>query len=146
MGTQQILMIVLGVIVVGIAVSVGLAMFDAQSYSSNRSALASELQFHSTVIVQLWKMPTSLGGASMNQANITPASVGSALGFQLAGGVWSLTNENGEYRVISTNSGVVVVAGLGRDTKGGKHPYAEMTVDLLTSDISTTLSDKEAFD
>nr|MBC8383659.1 hypothetical protein [Candidatus Cloacimonadota bacterium] len=43
MGTQQILLIVLSVIIVGIAVAVGITMFNAQSVNSNRNACIADM-------------------------------------------------------------------------------------------------------
>ena len=43
MGTQQILMIVLSVIVVGAAVAVGIQMFDTQANNQARNAVVSDL-------------------------------------------------------------------------------------------------------
>ena len=44
MGQQQLLLIVLGVIIVGIAVVVGISVFTASSSSSNQDAVISDLQ------------------------------------------------------------------------------------------------------
>ena len=43
MGTQQILLIVLSVIIVGIAVAVGITMFNAQATNSNRQAVVGDM-------------------------------------------------------------------------------------------------------
>ena len=43
MGQQQLLLIVLGVIIVGIAVVVGINVFTASAASSNRDAITSDL-------------------------------------------------------------------------------------------------------
>lgn len=62
MGTQQILLIVLSVIVVGAAIAVGIDMFNKQDYTSNRSAAAADVQLFLTQVLQYYKMPTQLGG------------------------------------------------------------------------------------
>lgn len=62
MGTQQILLIVLSVIIVGAAVAVGIDMFNRQDYISNRSAAASDTQVYLTQVLQYYKMPEQLGG------------------------------------------------------------------------------------
>lgn len=43
MGQQQLLLIILGVIIVGIAIAVGLSMFTAQSVNANKDAIISDL-------------------------------------------------------------------------------------------------------
>ena len=43
MGQQQLLLIILGVIIVGIAIAVGLSLFSAQSVQSNSDAIINDL-------------------------------------------------------------------------------------------------------
>ena len=43
MGQQQLLLIILGVIVVGIAVAVGITMFSDSAISANRDAVTNDL-------------------------------------------------------------------------------------------------------
>jgi hypothetical protein len=145
MGAQQILMIVVGVIIVGIAVAVGFYMFGSNAYSANRSALAAELQTLSTPLLQFWKLPSSMGGANSDTSLLTMASVGGALGFSSVSGIYSMTSGNGEYRILSIDTGVIEIGALGTETKGGKHPYAVMTVDLLTGEIETAISEATGF-
>jgi hypothetical protein len=45
MGQQQLLLIVLGVIIVGIAVVVGINLFTANAISSNRDGVVSDLNY-----------------------------------------------------------------------------------------------------
>lgn len=44
MGTQQLLMIVICVIVVAAAIGVGIAMFNQRDFSSNSQAIMAEMQ------------------------------------------------------------------------------------------------------
>jgi len=62
MGTQQILMIVLSVIIVGAAIAVGIQMFDTQANNQARNALVSDMmQFG--VNAQAWyRQPVVMGG------------------------------------------------------------------------------------
>ena len=64
MGQQQLLLIVLGVIVVGIAVVVGINLFNANSVSSNRDGVVSDLNNLGAMAQQYYKKPTSMGGGS----------------------------------------------------------------------------------
>ena len=43
MGQQQLLLVILGVIIVGIAIAVGIGLFGADSVSSNRDAIINDL-------------------------------------------------------------------------------------------------------
>ena len=62
MGQQQLLLIVLGVIVVGIAVVVGINLFNANAVSSNRDGVVSDLNHLGAMAQQFYKKPTSQGG------------------------------------------------------------------------------------
>ena len=75
MGSQQVLIIVIGVIVVGVAVGVGIMIFNNMTFSSNKSAIANDLQEFSTKMSQYWMLPSSMGGANQNISNVTDAGL-----------------------------------------------------------------------
>ena len=62
MGQQQLLLIVLGVIVVGIAVVVGINLFNASSIEANRDGVVSDLNNLGAMAIQFYKKPVSMGG------------------------------------------------------------------------------------
>ncbi len=62
MGQQQLLLIVLGVIVVGIAVVVGINLFNANAVASNRDAVISDLNNLGAMAQQYYKKPASMAG------------------------------------------------------------------------------------
>ena len=62
MGQQQLLLIVLGVIIVGIAVVVGINVFTASSFEANKSALVSDLQTIGSMAQQYYRKPSAMGG------------------------------------------------------------------------------------
>jgi hypothetical protein len=62
MGQQQLLLIVLGVIVVGIAIVVGINLFNANAISANRDGVSSDLQNLAAMAHQYYVKPTSMGG------------------------------------------------------------------------------------
>src|SRR3990172_71392 len=62
MGQQQLLLIVLGVIVVGIAVVVGINLFNANAVSANRDGVVSDLNNLGAMAQQYYKKPASMGG------------------------------------------------------------------------------------
>jgi Tfp pilus assembly protein PilE len=64
MGQQQLLLIVLGVIIVGIAVVVGINVFTASSSQSNRDAVIADLTNLASLAQQYYRKPTALGGGS----------------------------------------------------------------------------------
>jgi hypothetical protein len=90
MGQQQLLLIILGVIIVGIAIAVGITMFSAGSVQSNKDAIINDLNNLAANAYQHRIRPASMGGgggaydASLNgQAYTIPTKL--------------LTNENASY-------------------------------------------------
>lgn len=86
MGQQQLLLIILGVIIVGIAIAVGLTMFTAQSVGSNRDALIADLTNLAADAYQYLVRPTTMGGGG-----------GAYTGYSIPPSL--VSNENGSYVV-----------------------------------------------
>ncbi len=88
MGQQQLLLIVLGVIIVGIAIAVGISMFKSNAVSSNRDQVINDLNNLAAKAQQYWRKPTSMAGGGQDFA-----------------GFWLTTsdtgNANGSYAVVS---------------------------------------------
>ncbi len=62
MGQQQLLLIILGVIIVGLAIAVGITMFRDNAVSTNRDAIANDLMHLAAKARHFYKRPTSMGG------------------------------------------------------------------------------------
>lgn len=141
MGTQQILLIVLSVIIVGVAIAVGITMFRNQAYNSNKTTLASELQQYASQVVQWYKTPVSQGGAGspadLSAAAITADVIGSFIGF----GGDDTTTETGTYTITKTNT-TVVITGLGKEIRDGKQPKGVTTITVPACTIGTVTSDE----
>ena len=64
MGQQQILLLVVSVIIVVLAITIGIEMFAANSKTSNRDGVVSELNNLGTLAIQFYKKPASFGDGS----------------------------------------------------------------------------------
>ena len=62
MGQQQLLLLVLGVIIVGIAVVAGIGMFNAAAEESVKDELSAQLMSIGANAQQWYKKPVSMGG------------------------------------------------------------------------------------
>ena len=144
MGTQQLLLIVLGVIIVGIAIAVGITIFNNQAYNANQQAVSQELNTLASQVIQWWKTPEQQGGAGQVPTNVTLAKVSTWLDFTPATGVDPTPSDNGSYKVVSVDATAggeeVVLAGLGTEKRGTNYPLVTVTIDLNASDISTVVS------
>jgi len=103
MGQQQLLLIVLGVIIVGIAIVVGINLFQANAISANTDAVIGDLNNLASMAMSYYKKPTSMGGGGQ-----------SFVGFTMPSGLGS--NANGTYVVTSTAAGSIVFTGTGTET------------------------------
>jgi hypothetical protein len=110
MGQQQLLLIILGVIVVGIAVAVGISMFSDSAISMNRDAVTNDLVNLAARAQQFYRRPTALGGGGNSFVGLTAD----------AGGLRKLTNNattaNGSYTIESAGTAAgVVIRGVGTE-------------------------------
>ncbi len=64
MGQQQLLLIILGVIIVGIAIAVGITMFSAGSVQSAKDAIINDLNNLAANAYQYRIRPASMGGGA----------------------------------------------------------------------------------
>jgi len=62
MGQQQLLLIILGVIIVGIAIAVGISQFGAHSTQANKDGVTSSLVNVAANAYQFKIRPTTMGG------------------------------------------------------------------------------------
>jgi Tfp pilus assembly protein PilE len=89
MGQQQLLLIVLGIIIVGIAIAVGVNMFQQSAVDTNRQAVISDLSNLAAKAQRYYRTPHELGGGAQNFD-----------GFAL--GRLDTANANGSFRVFTT--------------------------------------------
>ena len=76
MGQQQLLLIILGVIVVGIAVAVGITMFTDNAVNANRDAVTNDLVNLAARAQQYYRRPTALGGGGNSFVGLTADAAG----------------------------------------------------------------------
>ena len=140
MGTQQILLIVLSVIIVGAAIAAGITMFNNQSYSSNKAAIAADAQNLASQVVQYYKTPASQGGGDRK----IPDAAETIANFIGWGDTATYENDNGLYTLAVTSSGasgVVTITGVGREKNGDKVPKIETKIEFPEGKITATPSD-----
>ena len=95
MGQQQLLLIVLGVIIVGIAVVVGINVFTAQSEESTKDAIISDCTTLGAMAQQYFRKPTAMGGGGNTFTGWTiPASLA--------------TTANGTYSAVAVAATVTI--------------------------------------
>jgi Tfp pilus assembly protein PilE len=114
MGQQQLLLIILGVIVVGIAVAVGITMFQDNAVSANRDAVVNDLVNLSARAQQYYRRPASLGGGQNSFLGLSADDAGMKKLVNTTSATW--INSNGSYRISSAGvDSMVVLEGLGTE-------------------------------
>jgi Tfp pilus assembly protein PilE len=114
MGQQQLLLIVLSVIIVGIAVVVGINMFNDQAANSNLDSVTADLMNLASRAQQHYRRPTAMGGGGGSFALLTASAAG------LAYLTTQPTNENGTYTISTAgNATSVTVQGIGKTDGDG---------------------------
>ena len=130
MGQQQLLLIILGVIVVGIAVAVGITMFTDNAISANRDAVTKARVDLAARAQQFYRRPTALGGGGNSFVGLTADAAG------LRKLTNRETNANGEYSITTAGTAAaVVLEGVGTEMVDGTN-YVTMQIH-----VSNTRSD-----
>jgi len=124
-GQQQLLLIILGVIVVAIAVAVGITMFTDSAASSNREAVAGDLQFLAQRAQQFYRRPTFMGGGGNSFSQLTTGSISLLTSHP--------SDANGSYFIESAGTGsgtgaLVVIQGIGTELFNGSPVAAHIYV------------------
>ena len=103
MGQTQLLLVVLGVLLVGVAIFVGVSMFESNTIENTRNAIIADLNgFASRAHAYYWK-PTSQGGGNQSFAGVTLRMI---LPMQ--------ENQNATYYLKSATQDQCVIDGVGK--------------------------------
>lgn len=133
MGTQQILLIVLSVIIVGAAVAVGIQMFQSQSVNSARTAIMSDMNNMSAMLVAYFKTPKALGGAGLEKALATKDNMDKYLGADM------INNDNATYTLSAADDdNIVTITAVPKDAALAAIANPQITVDLDDGTIVAT--------
>ena len=130
MGQQQLLLIVLSVIIVGIAIVVGINMFGASAASANQDAVINDLMNFGASAQQYWVRPAGMGGGGNSFALITASNLDPSIASGLV-----ITNDNGTYTLSSPLAASVTLTGKGKlqDSNGN---VCQAVATITGSDIT----------
>jgi len=103
MGQQQLLLIILGVIIVGVAIAVGISMFSGQSVASNRDAIITDLATLGADAYQFKIRPSSMGGGNGTFAGYAISTTG-ALGSSNPNATYAVTTQTATQLVLTATS------------------------------------------
>lgn len=143
MGQQQLLLIVLGVIIVGIAIVVGITMFKSNAVSANRDQVINDLQNLGAKAQQYYMKPVSMAGGNKDFKGfaLTALDTGNANGSYSA----TTTTPSGATVVwgnigpLSTSSGTVYIVGSGNQTGNDAINYVKAYVKVTADSAGATV-------
>ncbi len=125
MGQQQLLLLILGVVIVGIAVAVGIQLFRTNAESSNRDAIINDMGVYAAQAQAYWRKPLSMGGGGRTFTGFP---------FPNAGQV----NENGTVTAVVAAQ-QIVFTGIGVETDANNNRVqATYTVTMDVNGNNTT--------
>ncbi|MBI3195049.1 MAG: hypothetical protein HYZ34_11390 [Ignavibacteriae bacterium] len=108
MGQQQLLLIILGIIIVGVAIQVGIMMFSSQSIRANQDAILMDLTNLAADVYQFKIRPTIMGGGN-----------GTYAGYIISvNGPWGVENPNATYEVLTQTNTVLQLKATSRQVDG----------------------------
>lgn len=103
MGQTQLLLVILGVLLVGVAIFVGISMFEANAIENTRNAIIADLNaFASRAHAYFWK-PTTQGGGNKSFVGVTMGMI-----FPMG------ENANASYSLESAAADNCVIMGVGK--------------------------------
>ncbi len=124
MGQQQLLLITLGVIIVGIAVITGLILFEHSSNENKKNQIKSEGATLATMAQKYFRLPITMGGGGRSFVGWTiPALLD--------------TTDSGIYTITSISVNNLVITGLDRMMQLGQDTI-RVTVSVSESDYMIT--------
>ena len=89
MGSQQLLLIVVGLVIIGIMIAVGMTMFSDQASSNNRDEIANDLAHFAALARAYYRRPAVFGGGQNSFRGLTLGRITSKP--QNDNGTYSLT-------------------------------------------------------
>ncbi len=138
MGVQQLTLIVLTVIIIGISVSVGIYIFNQTLIRHNRIAMIDDMNIFAGVANTYYKTPVDMGGGNRVW---DVDDLGPWFGYNYDAANNSISNDNGTY-VFSSDGDILTILGSGNEigTNGSTNIEVVLTLTGETSEIVTTIN------
>jgi hypothetical protein len=134
MGQQQLLLIILGLIIVGVAVVVGIGLFQDNAVDHNRALVIADLKVLGSKAQHYYSRPATMGGGSHSFVGLTEDE----RGVGMLAGVSYTDNANGKYTIKTAGTSTeVVLHGIGKVAMSDNtYPEYDLTVTSQTQTLS----------
>lgn len=125
MGQQQLLLILLGIVIVGLAIFVGINLFRSNAIETKRNNVTNELVNLAALAQQYYMKPSSMGGGSRTFSGWTIPS-------ELT------TTANGNFTAV-VMADDVVITGVGNEVVTGNDSVTVQIKVMATSFVTTII-------
>ena len=115
MGQQQILLIVLALIIVGVAIAISVQLFRANAIEAKRDILVEETTYLGTMAIQYFKKPMELGGGNQDFT-----------GWQIPSQM--IQTANGNFMIAAVTPDEVTITGTGSEVVTGTDSIKVQTI------------------
>ena len=138
MGVQQLTLLVLTVIIIGISISTGIIIFNQTLIRNNRLAIIDDMNIFAGVAMTYYKTPIDMGGGNRTW-NVD--DMGAWFGYNYDAINNSISNGNGTY-VLSSDGDVLTIIATGTETGANGSTGVEVVLTLTgaTSEITTIVN------
>lgn len=125
MGQQQILLIVLAIIIVGVAIAISIQLFRSNAIEAKRDVLIEETTTLGTMALQYFKKPVELGGGGRSFTG------------------WKIPSQmnqtvNGNFMIAAVASDEVTITGTGSEVVTGNDSIKVQTI-VSENEIQTII-------
>jgi hypothetical protein len=111
LGTHQIMLVILSVVLMGIAIAFGLFMFRMHAVNTNRQLMINDMNFLGAEALRFWRTPRSMGGGA---PDIT-SNDQERLEFFLHWSGSTNRTASGTYSILANDDGTLDIIGIGTE-------------------------------
>jgi hypothetical protein len=128
MGTQQLLMIVIGVIIVGIMIAVGMFMFRDQAAAVSRDSISNDLVALATAAQKYYRRPSAFGGGGNSFSGLSMSKM-----------TTKSKNANGDYvlspPLVPAGTTSITITGTGLELGNDNATPVKLTMTVMADSI-----------
>ena len=128
MGSQQLLLIVVGVVIVGIMIAVGLFMFRDQAAATARDSISNDLVALATASQKYYRRPSTFGGGGNTFGGLTMSKL-----------TTKSTNANGAYLLtpdpVPASATTITIVGTGVEMGNDGTSSVKLTMTVMADSI-----------
>jgi len=135
MGQQQLLLLVLASIIVGVGVLLGVNMFQENSAQANFDAVRQDCLTFAANAQAWYRRPTMMGGGGQDYTTFSWGDI------NRAPDAGPFINENGSYAISGNAVTTVTITGTGKEDPDGDGTPLSVTVVINNTGVTVTQAD-----